>query len=175
MSKVLSAIKEEFKEAIPATLFFLVVFHIAAYTRMLMQESYGITLGDSSLATIGALIVAKAILIANKLRVANWFAHRPLVFGILWKTLFFSIFTWLFRVVEEFIPLIAKYGSIQVAGQHLLEEVVWTRFFALNILVFISLLIYCSAIELVRVLGKEKVMAIFFGQPERDWNSIFPK
>jgi hypothetical protein len=166
MSKVLSVVIEEFKEAIPATLFFLVVFHIVAWTRMLMLDSYGITLGHSSLATIGALIVAKAILIADKLHMANWFAHRPLVLSILWKALFFSIFTWLFRGVEEFIPLISKYESIRVAFQHLLEEVVWTHFFALNILVFISLLIYCSAVELVRVLGKEKVIAIFFSNPE---------
>ncbi|MDO9105136.1 MAG: hypothetical protein Q7U57_09275 [Methylovulum sp.] len=167
MSNVLLTVKEDIKTSIPTVLFFLAAFHLLAFTRKLVEDSYGITLGDSSAATIGALIVAKAILIVNKLRVANCMADLPLVFGIFWKALIYSMFAWLFRLLEELIPLVVKYDGVSVAVSHLLTGVVWPRFWALNLVLFMLLIIYCVGVELIRVLGAEKVTAIFLGFPAR--------
>jgi hypothetical protein len=164
MSDILGKIKGEFKEVIPPMIFFLIVFHILAFTRQLIQMSYGIAVTDSAIATIGALIVAKAILIAEKFPFVNRFESRPLLYIVLWKALIFSLFTFLFRLIEELIPLLRKYGSIGSALRNLIEEIVWTHFWAIQVWLFLSLILYCSASELIRVLGKERVKEIFFGQ-----------
>jgi hypothetical protein len=164
MSDISEKIKGEIRELIPPTIFFLIIFHIVAFMRALMQKSYGIEVTDMALATIGALIVAKAILIAEKLPFMKTLEGKPLLHIVLWKTLIFSLFTFLFRLVEELVPLLAKHGSFGSAVSHLFEEIVWPRFLATQILLFMALILYCSAAELIRVLGKERVKEIFLGQ-----------
>ena len=101
MSKILSFFKKEIRELIPTTLFFLITFHIIALSRALMLEQYGIKLSTSGTATVGALIVAKVILIFNKFSFVNLFAKKPLFYSIIWKTFIFSLFTLIFLCVER--------------------------------------------------------------------------
>lgn len=78
MKKVFLFLKHEFLEMLPPFIFFFVVFHIVAFMRSLMAEQYGITITSSVSATIGALIVGKAILIAEVLAFVNWFRKKGL-------------------------------------------------------------------------------------------------
>lgn len=75
----------------------------------------------------------------------------------------FSLFTTLFQFVEELVPLISKYGSVRVAAEHGISDVVWPRFWANHIVLVIFLLIYCSAVELIRVFGADRLKHLFFG------------
>lgn len=163
MRRIFRTIAKEFKEAVPPTLFFLVAFHVVAVIRALTEESFGLTPGASTLATVGALIIGKTILIVNKLRVTNWFAQGPLIFSIVWKAMIFALFTTLFQFAEELVPLVTKYGSLRVAAENLISEVVWPRFWSNHIVLLLFLLIYCCAIELVRVFGAEQLEHLFFG------------
>jgi len=40
---------------------------------------------------------------------------------------------------------------------------VWPHFWAVEILLFVLILMYCTAHELVRVIGREKALRLFFG------------
>lgn len=133
MQKFLHFIVHELKEALAPTIFFLVLFHLAAFTESLLLESYGITVVGASVATVGALIVAKAILISNKLPWTDRFSGKPLLIGALWKTAIYTLLCLAFRLIEEFVPLVAKYDGVMIALQHFLEEVSWPHFWALQI------------------------------------------
>lgn len=165
MRKVLAFLAKEYKAVLPPTVFFLIVFHVTAFTRGLMMESYGITPAGSAMATVGALILAKVILVFNRCAFLNLFASRPMVFGILWKTLIFGILGSIFQLVEEWVPLLFKYRSAELATQHLLEEIVWPKFWANHIVLLLWLLIYCLVVEMIRVLGATRVREIFLGMP----------
>jgi hypothetical protein len=169
MNRVVRTLVKEVKEAIPPTVFFLIAFHATAFTRALIEQSMGLTPEAATLATIGALIVGKTILIVDHLRVTNLFASRPLIFGILWKTLIFSVIATLFQGIEELVPLISKQGSVGAAVENLFSEVVWPRFWANRIVLLLFVLIYASAVELIRVFGAEPLKPLFFGigQPEQ--------
>jgi hypothetical protein len=164
MSKILSFLKKEIRELVPTTIFFLITFHIIAFSRALMLEQYGIKLSATGTATVGALIVAKVILIFNKLSFVNIFSDKPLLYSIIWKTFIFSLFTLLFRCVEELVHLVSKYGSLSSASQHLIHEIVWPHFWSLQIVLLVSLLPFCSAVELIRVIGAIRIKEIFFGR-----------
>ena len=163
MSKILLFFKKEFRELIPTTIFFLITFHIITFNRVLILEQYGIKLSASGTATVGALIVAKVILIFNKLSFVNIFSDKPLIYPIIWKTFIFSQFTLLFRCVEELIHLVSKYGSLPSASHHLIHEVVWPHFWSSQIVLLAALLLYCSAVELIREIGAIRIREIFFG------------
>ena len=57
----------------------------------------------------------------------------------------------------------AKAGGLIAGNEELLSNMVWPRFWAVQILLFALILMYCTMHELVRVIGKEKVKRIFFG------------
>jgi hypothetical protein len=162
MSKVMAVVAREMREAVPALLFFLVVFHMLAITKAVILEDYHITTTGTAVATVGALIVAKAILVVEKLPIARLFSGRML-YNILWKALLFSAVSLLFRVVEELLPLLAKHNGLISAATHLLEEVSWPHFWVLQMWLYASLLLYCLAAELVRLIGPVTVKGMLLG------------
>ena len=163
MQKIFNIVVHEIREIIPATIFFFIAFHIVAITKTLILEEYGITSAGVAIATIGALIVAKVILIADKLPFIDRFHNKPLAYSVIWKLIIYGAIVLLFRYIEELIPMISKYGSVISANQHLVAELPWPLFWALQIWLLVTLLFYCSGTELVRAIGAAKLMEMFFG------------
>jgi hypothetical protein len=73
----------------------------------------------------------------------------------------------LFRFVEEIVPLIAKHNGLVSAATHVLEEVSWPHFWVLQMWLYASLLLYCLASELVRVIGAVKVKGMLLDAKAR--------
>ena len=72
--------------------------------------------------TIGALTVAKAILLVNALPVGRRYDSRPLARSILWKTLLFGALTLLFHYLEEVLPHVRALGGFAAAHRHAMAE-----------------------------------------------------
>jgi hypothetical protein len=147
---------------LPPTIFFFVVFHVIALTRTLMAKQYGITIASSAAATIGAFIVGKSILIADALPFVNWFRQKRLIYNVAWRTLLYVILVLLFQFLEELIPLISKYGAVSTASEHLIEEIIWPRFWATHILLIVFLGIYNVATEGIEAIGRQEFLKILF-------------
>lgn len=163
MRRLLGLIAREMREAIPAFLFFCAVFGVSRLTLALVLEEHHLTVGGTAVAAVGALLVAKAILLADALPFTDAFAKRRLVYSIVWKSLIYGVITLAFRYLEELFRLSRKYGSAGAAGEKMLEEVSWPHFWAVQIWIAFALLGYCAAVELVRALGKDEARALFFG------------
>lgn len=168
MRKVFRLVGHELNEALSPTIFFLLLFHLAAFTKALMLESYGITVATASVATIGALIVAKAIVIADKLPWADRFVGKPLLAAVLWKTALYALLCLVFRLAEELIPLVVKHGSVGAALRHFLEEVSWPHFWVLQLWLLVALALYVAVIELDAHLGTGSIRRAFLGWPSRN-------
>ena len=162
MNKIGAIVLREIREALPAFIFFLILFHMIALTKAVLLDDYSITAVRATFATVGALIVAKAILLIEALPIARLFSGRRMI-QILWKTLLFAGVALLFRFMEEIIPLISKHGGIVAAAKGLASEISWPLFWVLALWILGSLLLYCVASELVRAVGAEKVKDVLFG------------
>ena len=90
MGNTRARLKHELMEAIPPFLYFFAAFHLLAVVRTLMQQEYGIQAGTVMNATIGALIVAKVVLLADLMPIVNRFPDKPLLYNIVWKTLIYQ-------------------------------------------------------------------------------------
>lgn len=164
MSKTFEFLKKEFLEMLPPTIFFFFVFHILFFIRSLLANQYEISVTSSVVATIGALIVGKAVLIADKLKLLKLFQEKQLIQRVLWKVFIYTIMVFIFRYLEEIIPLISKYGSFGLANQHIIEEIKWPKFWTIQIFLVVFLFIYVSFSELIKLVGKEKFKEIVFGK-----------
>ena len=62
------------------------------------------------------------------------------------------------------LPVAWKEASgFAAANQKSPAEIVWPHFWAIQILLGVLILMYCVASELARVIGRDKLKAIFFG------------
>ena len=163
MHKILEKLKEEFFAVLPPTIFFFVTLHILTFIRVLMAKgSHFEPLSTMSIA-IASLILGKAVLIADLLPPINRYPNKPLAYNILWKTLIYLLMASVIHYLERLIDFSRQAGGIVAGNEKLLSEIVWPHYWAIEIILFLLILAYCTIRELARVIGKEKMMRLFFG------------
>jgi len=165
VSKVWSTIKHEFWEVLPPTIFFFISFHIVLLDRALMAREYGLKPTSMVAATIGALLIAKVVLIADTLSVVNRFPEKPLIYNVVWKTAIYVAASLLLHYLEHLVPIWWHLGSFSAANDQLAKEIVWPHFWATQLWLVVLIFVYCSLRELARVIGRHRVVQIFFGSP----------
>ena len=163
MSKLSSKLKEEFLALLPPTIFFFVALHIVAFVRVLMLKGTGISPLSSVSVAVAALILGKAVLIADMLPAINRFPDKPLIYNVAWKTLTYMVMATLIHYLERLIDFWRQAGGVVAGNEKLFSEMVWPHFWAIQIILFVLIAMYCTIHELVRVIGREKLMRIFFG------------
>jgi hypothetical protein len=163
MSKLSVKIKEELLEILPPTIFFFVALHIIAFIRVLMLKGTGIAPTTSVSVTIGALILGKAVVIADMLPIINRFPEKPLVHNVAWKTAIYLAVAALVHYLERLVDFWRQAGGLVAGNEKLLAEIVWPHFWAIQILLFVLILMYCTMHELTRVIGGDTVKRMFFG------------
>lgn len=163
MSKISKIIKEEVLALIPPTVFFFVTIHIVMLVRVLMLEKTGISPAASMSAGLAALILGKAVLIADMLPMINLFPHKPLIYNVSWKTLIYLVLATLIHYLERLIEAWRKAGGLAAANRKLLAEMVWPHFWGIEIILLVLIAMYCTIHELGRAIGKEKMRRLFFG------------
>ncbi len=156
-------IKEEFLALIPPTIFFFVALHLVAIVRLLMAKQTNFQITSSMSIAIAALILGKAVLIADMLPFINRFPQKPLIYNVAWKTATYLAVAGLVHYLERLFDFSRQAGGVVAGNEKLLSEMIWPHFWAIQILLFVLILMYCTARELVRVIGREKVQRIFFG------------
>lgn len=167
MKKLLAVVVHEVREAIPSFLFFLVVLGLGRVTKVLLLEEYHLTVTGTAVVVVGALIIAKAVLVADALPVTNVFARRALIQSIAWKSLVYYLIALVFHYLEELVPLLREYHGVVAAHERLLEEVSWPHFWVVQLWVAFAIVLYATGVELIRVIGKDRVRELLFGAGTR--------
>jgi hypothetical protein len=163
MSKLSAKLKEEFFALLPPTIFFFVALHIVVFVRVLMLKETGISPQSSMSVALAALVLGKAVLIADMLPMINRFPNKPLIYNVAWKTMIYLLVAALIHYLERLVDFWRQAGGLVAGNEKLLAEIVWPHFWAIQIILFVLIVTYCTMHELVRVIGKEKVLRIFFG------------
>ena len=166
MSKLFTKLQEEFKALLPPALFFFVMLHLIALIRVLLLKGTGIALSTSWQVTLSALILGKAVLVADLLPFINRYPDKPLLYNIAWKTTIYVLVAMLLHYLERLADFWKEAGSLVAGNQKLLAEIVWPHFWAIQIVLALLILMYCTMREFVRVLGRDKVLRMLFGPME---------
>jgi hypothetical protein len=167
MSKLLTTLKHEFFEIIPPTIFFFFAFSLLMATQRLIEREYSIPLTGFGMALIGALLVGKVVLIADQLPLVNKFPDKPLLYNVVWKSLIYFITALLIRYLEHLIHFLLRHESFMEAHHHLMEEIIWPHFWLIQMWLTVLFFVYCAMRELVRAIGRKKVIHMFIGGSEQ--------
>src|SRR5438874_8101552 len=163
MSKLSTTLKKEFFELLPPTIFFFVALHIVAFVHVLMLKGTGISPLSTMSIAVAALILGKAVLIADLLPMINRFPNKPLIYNVAWKTLIYLLVATLIHYLERLVDFWRQAGALVAGNEKLLAEIVWPHFWAIQIILLVLIAMYCTIHELVRVIGRDKLLRIFFG------------
>jgi hypothetical protein len=167
LARIGHVVRHEFYEVLPPAIFFLITFHIVVLDRALMLREYGLRLSSVAAATVMALLVAKVVLIADKLPFINRFPEKPLIYNVVWKTAIYVVASLLLHYLEHVIPLWWHTGQFLQANEAMWREIVWPHFWAIQLWLTVLILVYCAARELIRIIGRERIVHIYFGGPVR--------
>ena len=163
MTTFAERVQHEIGEILPPLIFFFVAFQLIAFTRFLALEEYGLTVSGFVTATVGALIMAKVIPLADLLPFLNRFAGRPLMWNVLWKAPIYALGAVVFSYAEHLVHFLRRHDGLAEAHRRMLAEVVWPHFWAVQIWLAALLLMYCSMRELSLALEPGRLRQVFFG------------
>jgi len=140
----------------------------AAFTqyRRFLLAAYDIIYTNYWVAVIEALILAKVIMIGGVFRLGRGLEQKPLIYPTLYKTVVFTLFCGVFTALEYavkglwagtgFMGGIAEFFG---KGHELLAN---------GLVVFVAMIPFFGVKELGRVLGEEKIRALFFRRRDPD-------
>lgn len=134
----------------------------AAFTqyRRLLLATHDITYTNYGIAVIEAFILGKVIMIGALFRLGRGLEQRPLIVPTIYKTVVFSLLVVAFTLAEHgFKGLWVGNGfSAGVAG---LLDKGHHELLAKALVVFVALFPFFAIRELARVIGKDKITALF--------------
>jgi hypothetical protein len=145
----------EFREMLPPTIFFFVGFNLILLTTNLILNDYGAQFGSFMLATAGALVVGKAVLVANAMRSLRRYDRAPLIRPILFKTVFYWAIVFVARLLEHWIRFwLVEHHPLGTFLPHMVATFDWHRFVAIQLWILVLFLIYETATELNHLFGE---------------------
>ncbi len=164
LARVGHVLLHEFREVVPPTIFFFFGFNLILFTKRLILEEYLVQFTGFFIATTGALIVGKTVLVVDKLPFLRHFDRAPLVQPILFKTVVYTLFVGVARLLEEFISYVLAGGVVGHGG--FIEEQIgnfsWHRFVATQMWIFVLFLVYVTGSELNELFGDGELFKILF-------------
>jgi len=163
-SRISSFVVHEIREVIPPTLFFFVGFNLILFTKRLFLQQYLIQYAGFFIATTGALIVGKVVLVANGMVFLRRFDYAPLAYPILFKTVVYTALVGVVRLLEALIHYLVA-GGVLGGGrfiEHVLGTWSWPRFTATQLWIFVLFLIWVTITELNKLFGDGELFRIFF-------------
>ncbi len=166
--RLLAFFIHEFRAMIPPTLFFAVGFNLIMFTTQLVLDDYRLRFFNFMVATTGALLVGKAVLVANALPFLRRFDNAPLIQPILFKTLVYVLVVMVARLLEEVVSYFVGGGTLAGLVPHAREVFRWHHFLAVQIWITVLFLLYVTASELNALLGDGALWRVIFGRPAAD-------
>jgi hypothetical protein len=163
MNAIIGKFKEEFLAVLPPTIFFFIALHVVAFVRVLSAgESEFRPIWTGSI-TVAALILGKGVLIADHLPGINRYPDKPLAYNVAWKTFVYLLLATFIHYLERLADFSRQAGGLAAGNEKLVAEIVWPHFWAIEIILFLLIIMYCTTRELVRAMGRERALRLFFG------------
>jgi hypothetical protein len=155
-------LSHEAREAFPPTLFFFIGFNFIVMTTNLLVAQHLVAVSNFMLATMAALVVGKAVLVANKVPLLRRYDRAPPIQPILFKTAFYWVVVFFARLLERFVHFVWEGNWPGGFGSYLVTTFSWHRFSAISLWILVLFLIYVTASEFSHLFGPGEMRRLLF-------------
>jgi hypothetical protein len=150
------------KELLPPTAFFFVGFNLVLWTKRMILREYEIEFSGYLVATMTALVVAKAVLVTDHMPFMRRFDGAPLIQPILFKTAIYWACVFVVRLAESLVHYLRGGGALADFPQHMIEGFSWPRFLTVQVWLMVLFLVYVTIHELNQLFGHGELYRLFF-------------
>jgi hypothetical protein len=153
---------ETMKQLLPPTVFFFLGFNLVLWTKRMILREYQIEFGGYLVATLAALLVAKAVLVTDHMPFMRRFDGAPLIQPILFKTAIYWASVFVVRMGESLFHYLRGGGALAEFPRHLIEGFSWPRFLTVQVWLMVLFLVYVTIHELNQLFGDGELYRLFF-------------
>jgi hypothetical protein len=157
-------IRREVREIGLVTLYFLACFLLFLSLKKLLLEEYDVETRVLHTAVIGALVVAKVVVVLDKTAFGNWFRTGRLATHVFWRSLAYTAVVFVVSLAERLLDLYRETGQLAAAIADLWAGRDVRHFLAMNLCVGLSFLAYSTFSEIDRRLGEGGLRRAFFAK-----------
>ena len=162
----------EVREYLVISFYLFVVFSLLVVHRSMILAEHHIDYTLHGFALINALALAKVMLVAQDLHLADRFHDAPLIYPTLVKSFAFTVVLACFKIAEDFVVGRIHGRSFQ-EGISDLGGGTWKGILTLAALLFVMLIPFFGFTELRRVFGTDRLFGVFF-RPRYQHNLNLP-
>jgi hypothetical protein len=155
-------IGHELREIGLVSLYFLTCFLLFLSLKKLILAEYGIEVWVFHTALIGALVVAKVVVLLDKTSFGDRHRSGRVVFHVLWRSLAYTAVVFVVSGAERLFELYRETEKLPEALSQLWAGKDFHHFLAMNLGVALSFLLYNSFSEIDRRLGEGGLRKFFF-------------
>jgi hypothetical protein len=152
---------EQVKHALPPTIFFFFGFNLILFTRWMTLQERGIPFTNFFAATLLALLVGKAVLVVDNLRLMHRFDGAPLIQPILFKSAIYWLCVFVLRLAEALWQFWRAGEALGDFPNFLVAQFSWPRFLVIQIWLMVLFLVYVTAHELNTLFGDGELPRLF--------------
>lgn len=158
-------LKHELKAIVLVTLFFAAWLGILMGLKVLILEDYHIRFGGFSMVLIGALVLAKVVLILEHVSLGAWLRSRPVLVDVLLRTLLYALGTLVVLLLEKAFESRHEQGGFSPALMKVFQHPDMPHLWANSICVTGALLFYNVLAVLNRHLGTGGLARVLLSPP----------
>jgi hypothetical protein len=163
---MLSTVKHEVEEIGLVTLYFFFCFGVILTLKKLMLQAYHIEFYAFSSALVGALIIAKVVVVLGKTRAGTRLdAHYSLGAAALYKTMIYSVVTFLVLFAEKMFHAFRESGLLGEAFIYVWEHKDLSLIFAKVLCIGLAFMGYHLYRGIDRRLGEGTLRHMVFKSP----------
>lgn len=157
-------VRHEVREIGLVTLYFLTCFLLFLSLKKLLLAQYEVETSVLHTAVIGALVVAKVVVLLEKSRFGDLFRGARRAVHVLWRSLCYTAAVFVVTLGERLFDLHREHGGLSSAVGELWAGRDLAHFLAMNLAVGIAFVVYNGYAELEAVLGEGGLRRVFFSK-----------
>lgn len=115
-------IKHEFRDIVLVTLFFAAWLGVFMGLKVLLLEDYQIRVANVSVVLIGALILAKVVLILEHVPLGAWLREKPVWVDVVLRTILYATGTFVVMLLEKSLESRHAQGGFGPALTNILQH-----------------------------------------------------
>ncbi len=160
-------LKHEIKAVILVTLFFAAWLGIFMGLKILILAGYQIRFGSVSAVLIGALVLAKVVLILEHVPLGGWVKKQPVVVDVILRTLLYAFGTFVVMLLEKAFESRHEQGGFSPALMNVFQHRDIPHVWANTICVTGALLSYNLLATISGQLGKGELVRALLSPPRK--------
>ena len=159
-------LKHEIKAVVMVTLFFAAWLGILMVLKVLILEEYHVQFGGFSKALIGAMILAKVVLILEHVPLGVWLRNQPVWVDVVLRTILYAFGTFVVMLLEKAFESRNEHGGVGPALIHVFQHRDMPHLWVNTIGVSGALLFYNLLSVLNRHLGAGGLGRVLLSPPQ---------